>query len=267
MRTPHPDLTPEVLTVAPLARAETIPSSWYTDPYFHGFDRDTLFADAWQYVGHVSQLAEPGDYLSATIADNPVVVIRTAEGDVRAFYNVCRHRGGPLVTERCGTARMLQCQYHGWTYRLDGSLRGVPRFDRTELFDKRDYGLVPIRLATWQGLLFVHLGDAPDPSLATLLDGIANRIAPIRLDGLPFYERITYDVACNWKVYVDNYLEGYHLPLVHPELCNVLDYRAYQTETFRYYSLQHSPIQASDNGPYGSTGNDDQAFSTSSSRT
>lgn len=246
-----PDFSPETLRVDPLARAETIPSSWYTAPEFHAFERDALFLRSWIYACHESQLPDPGDYVTATVAENPVIVVRGRDGGLRAFYNVCRHRGGPLATDECGNGRMLKCRYHGWTYELDGSLRGVPRFDHTELFDKKEYGLVPVKVAVWQGIVFVNLtgqGTAPDEITA----GIAERIAPMRLDGLKFYRRVNYDVACNWKVYVDNYLEGYHIPLVHPELCRVLDYGSYVTETYPYYSLQYSPFRdAGEDNVYG----------------
>jgi choline monooxygenase len=237
-----PDLTPEALAVRPLEQAETIPSSWYTDPRVLPFEQEAVFLRSWQYAAHEAQLPAPGAYLTATVAENPLLLVRDRDGGVRAFYNVCRHRGGPLAMEACGHASVLQCKYHGWTYRLDGTLRGVPRFDRTELFDKRDYGLVPVPVQAWEGLLFVHLAGDAAP-LETVLGGIRERIAPLRLGGLRFYRRDTYDVACNWKAYVDNYLEGYHIPLVHPELCKVLDYRAYVTETAAHYSLQHSPLR------------------------
>jgi len=246
-----PDLTPETLSIQPLARAETIPSSWYVDPAFHAFDRERIFAGSWQYVGHEAQLPNPGDYLSAEVAGNPLVVVRGGDGVVRAFYNVCRHRGGPLVMDAGGCTKVLQCKYHGWTYRLDGSLRGVPRFNRTELFDKADYGLVAVTLQIWQGLLFVHLGGDPPP-LAVILDGITERIGAIDLRAMRFFRRVPYDVDCNWKVYVDNYLEGYHIPLVHPDLLNVLDVRRYVTETHPTYSLQYSPFRQADAAnPYG----------------
>lgn len=244
-----PDVREEDLRVVPLPRAETIPSSWYVDPRLHDFEREAVFARTWQYVGHAARLSAPGDYLQATVAGNPLLVVRGQDDALRAFYNVCRHRGGPLVTTPCGRAKVLQCKYHGWTYLLDGSLRGVPRFDRTELFDRKDYGLVPVPVQAWQGLLFVDLTGAAPP-LAAVLDGIADRIAPMRLDATRFHTRVDYEVACNWKVYVDNYLEGYHIPLVHPELCDALDYRAYVTETHRYHSLQYSPFSGREN-PYG----------------
>jgi choline monooxygenase len=235
-------ISPSDLEVVPLERSDTIPSSWYTDERVLAFERDAVFGRTWQYVGHESQLASAGDYILGEVAGNPLIVLRNAEGDMRCFYNVCRHRGGPLAMEPCGHVTMLQCKYHGWTYRLDGSLRGVPRFDRSELFDKRDFGLKPVRLQSWEGILFVDLsGEAPP--LEEVLGGIRERIAPLRPAASVFHHRDVHHVACNWKAYVDNYLEGYHIPLVHPELTKVLDYRAYRTETFDQYSLQHSPLR------------------------
>lgn len=252
-----PNFNAEALAIQPLERAETIPSSWYVDPGFHTLDREVLFSRTWQFVGHQNQFVGPGAYRSATVARNPLVVVRGKDGVIRAFYNVCRHRGGPLVTDACGHTSMLKCHYHGWTYRLDGMLRGVPRFDRTELFDKKDYGLIPVRLENWRGLLFAVL-DGDPPPLSEMLDGIAERIAPLRLDALEFYRRDTYPVGCNWKVYVDNYLEGYHVPLVHPELVKRLDYRTYTTETARWYSLQQSGFRPGGDGLY--SGAEEQAF-------
>lgn len=241
-----PDVTPQTLAVSPLERAETIPSAWYTDTRFHDFEQEHIFARTWQYAGAASQIPATGDFMRTSVAGNPLVLVRAEGGHIHAFYNVCRHRGGPLAMEEQGHVKMLQCKYHGWTYCLDGSLRGVPRFNRTELFDKKDYGLVPVAVRCWQGLLFVNLDEAPvEPD--TILAGIAERIAPQRLDTMQFYRRVEYDVACNWKVYMDNYMEGYHIPLVHPELCKVLDYSSYVTETHPHYSLQYSPFRSGDN--------------------
>lgn len=241
--TRFPQIAASDLVVQPLERSETIPSAWYVDPAFDELDQRAVFERTWQYVGPVSRLEQPGDYVSATVAGDPVVVLRDREGTLRAFYNVCRHRGGPLVTSERGSVRMLQCQYHGWTYQLDGMLRGVPRFDRTDLFDRRDYGLVPLEVGVWQGLVFVRISPDGGYDLPVVLDGISETVAPIRLDDMIFDRRVTYDIACNWKVYADNYLEGYHLPIVHPDLCDVLSYADYVTDTFEHYSLQHSPIR------------------------
>ncbi len=244
----YPALAAEDLVSTPIERSWTIPSRWYTDPAFHALDRDAIFARTWQGVGHLAQVQEPGMYFTTTVADGPVIVLRDKEGVLRAFHNVCRHRGGPLATEPTGCVNALTCQYHGWTYLLDGTLRGVPRWDRVDLFDKKDYGLVPIRVETWQDQVFVNL-QADAAPLARYLDGVAERIAPIRLDRMTFAKRIDYEVACNWKVYVDNFLEGYHVPYVHPELMKMYDFRKYTTETFEHYSLQWSPLAPGD-APY-----------------
>jgi choline monooxygenase len=228
------------LEIVPVERSETIPSAWYVDPAFHEFDLRAIFSQTWQYIGHGSKLRNPGNQIVGTAADNPVVVLRDKENQLRAFYNVCRHRGGPLALEDC-QASVLQCKYHGWTYLLDGSLRGTPKFDRTELFDKKDYGLTSLELDAWEDLVFVRT-DAGGLPLAKIFEGIKERIAPNRLSTKHFHSRVVYDVNCNWKVYVDNYLEGYHLPLVHPELTTMLDYQNYVTETHDQCSLQYSAI-------------------------
>ncbi|MFN0157341.1 MAG: aromatic ring-hydroxylating oxygenase subunit alpha [Bacteroidota bacterium] len=241
-----PDFSEELLASEPLERAQTIPSTWYTAPEYFEFEKECIFSRSWQNVGHVSQVAKAGDHIIATVADNPVIVVRGKDNVLRAFYNVCRHRGGPLATCNGNTEHVLQCHYHGWTYFFDGQLRGVPDWDRVELFDKKDYGLVPIRLECWEGLIFVNLAASPEPLLKSF-GGIVERIAPMNLGAMKFHRRITYDVQCNWKVYADNYLEGYHLPIVHPELSKMLDYRQYVTEVFERYSLQHSPFSGKEN--------------------
>jgi len=243
-----PPIDPADLEVRPVERAETIPARWYTDPAFGPLEQHAVFARTWQHVGHVSQLPETGDHLTAMIAGKPVIVVRAGDGGIHAFYNVCRHRGGPIALKD-GHAEMLQCRYHGWTYRLDGMLRGVPHFNRTELFDRKDYGLIPVRLAEWQGLLFVHLQESPE-SLGAFVRGIDERLGDMRLGGLHFAGRTDYEARCNWKVYVDNYLEGYHVPHVHPELCSLYDFQAYRTEIYDWYSLQVGPLAGKET-PYG----------------
>src|SRR5438309_969093 len=156
-----------------------------------------------------------------------------------------RHRGGPLAMKD-GNADMLICKYHGWTYRLDGMLRGVPHFNRVELFDKRDYGLTPVHLAEWEGLVFVSLAERPKP-LETYLKDIRERVAPTHIGKLTFARRVDYDVRANWKVYVDNYLEGYHVPYVHPELYSLYDYEGYVTEVHDWYSVQVGPLTGDSN--------------------
>ncbi len=234
------------LSAPPIERAWTIPSDWFTDETFFNIDRELVISRSWQYIGPAERVREHGQYLTADIAGNPIVVVRDKDGILRGFYNVCRHRGGPLVTEEHGCVKALQCKYHGWTYWLDGMLRGVPEFDRVDLFDKKDYGLIPVAVCEWQGLLFISL-DEQVPPIEEFFSGIRERIAPADLMRMQFHQRISYDIACNWKVYVDNYLEGYHVPIVHPELNKLIDYRRYVTETFRWYSLQYTPFLAEEN--------------------
>ncbi len=244
-------IDPSRLAPETVARAETIPSAWYTDATFHAADSDFIHARTWQGIGHAAQVDQAGQYFIATVAGDPVIVVRGSDHVLRAFYNVCRHRGGPLATED-GCAKALQCRYHGWTYLLDGTLRGVPAMDRTELFDRADHGLVPLRVDAWEGLVFVTL-DSNTPPLEQFVGGIAERIAPVRLGDFRFAREVQYEVAANWKVYVDNFLEGYHVPYVHPELAKLYDYQRYTTEVFPWYSLQHAPLTG-DNALYSRDG-------------
>jgi choline monooxygenase len=226
----------------PLERASTIPSAWYRERSVFDLEQQAVFSRTWQYAGFVARLAEVGSQFCTEIAGEPVLLVRGKDSKLRAFYNVCRHRGGPIVMED-GCSSMLQCKYHGWTYTLDGMLRGVPDFDRVELFDKRDFGLVPIELEEWNGHLFVRLSNSGEPLLSTLA-GIAERTRNAELKTLTHYKRDAYDIQCNWKVYVDNYLEGYHVPIVHPELFRIYDFNRYVTETRGLWSLQSSPLGA-----------------------
>ncbi|MCL7960140.1 MAG: aromatic ring-hydroxylating dioxygenase subunit alpha [marine benthic group bacterium] len=239
------DVAEELKGRPALARAETIPSAWFTEPRFHQLDSEAIFARTWQGVGHEGRLAELGSWFVADVAGDPVVVVRDRSGELRAFYNVCRHRGGPLATaDGCG--RVLQCEYHGWTYQLDGTLRGVPHWNLVELFDREDYGLVPIQVQSWEGQIFVNLDPGAVP-LDQVLRGISERISPVRPGQMQNYRRVEYDVRANWKVYVENFLEGYHVPIVHPELMTLYDFRSYKTETREWYSLQTSELTNEEN--------------------
>lgn len=245
----QPDIDPSDLEQEPLPRAQTIPSHWYHSDEILNFEKEHLFSKFWQLACHENQLPESGDMYTLEVAGNPILIVRDREHNLRAFYNVCKHRGGPVAVRK-GTTSVLQCKYHGWTYMLDGSLRGVPQFNKVDLFDKKDFGLEPIELKLWQGLVFINLAHNKQP-LNYFLDGISKRIHPLRLDGFKHYTDQSYKIKCNWKVYVDNFLEGYHIPIVHPELAKLLDYRNYTVETKPWYSLQHSPLKEEDN-IYGS---------------
>ncbi|MFO0851724.1 MAG: SRPBCC family protein [Gemmataceae bacterium] len=232
----------------PLNRARTLPNTWYTDPRVLEIERKAVFGASWQCVGRREQVAEPGQYLTADIAGEPVLVVRGEDGTLRGFFNVCRHRAAPLLTEPCGAATKLRCRYHGWTYDLAGRLRGTPEFDGVCEFEKADNGLVPVgAVGEWGPFVWAHLDEPREPLEAFLAPFPAWAAGRRCLDGLAFAARKEYLLACNWKVYVDNYLDGgYHVNTVHPGLAGVLDYREYKTETWANVSLQSSPLKPAD---------------------
>ncbi len=229
----------------PLALAETIPASWYFDEgvYFH--ERQTVFGGNWVVVGRVDQVRDAGQYLTAEVAGEPIVVVRGRDGLLRAFFNVCRHHAAAVCTEPAGRATALKCPYHGWTYGLDGELKGVPEFDGVCDFDKSKSGLVPVRVGVWEHFVFVCL-DSNAGELADFLGELPMRVAPLGLGTMKFVDRRTYDLNCNWKVFVDNYLDGgYHVPHIHQGLGSVLDYSAYTIENFGRCCVQSSPLDSS----------------------
>lgn len=231
----------------PLEQARTIPSSWYVDPQLFAVERRHVFS-GWQAVGRTDQLERPGSFLTADLAGEPVLVLRGEDGELRAFFNVCRHRAAPLLTQPQGTVSKLRCRYHGWTYDLAGRLRGTPEFDGVADFCREENGLVPMPVATWGPLVWVqpHPGPADQP-LDAFLAPLTERTRGLGLDKLRFVERRTYDLACNWKVYVDNYLDGgYHINTVHPGLAGVLDYSQYRSDLYENASVQLSPLKPDD---------------------
>jgi len=229
-----------------LALASTLPSHWYTDPSFLEQEKEKVFARTWQLVGRVEQAAAPGDYFTATIGDEPVVIVRGADEKLRAMSNVCRHRAGP-VTIGQGKCNVFQCRYHGWSYALDGRLLGTPEFDGVECFSKEANRLPEFKVDVWGPLVFVNL-DSDCAPLSETLEDLPARLADRDLASMRLAARKDWYIDCNWKVYVDNYLEGYHIPIVHPSLMRELDYARYRTETRRFYSIQHSPIKRVDAG-------------------
>lgn len=246
MKTPA-DFDPADYRSLTLESATTLPAVSYADPGFHAFEREAVFARNWQLVTRAAKLKDAGDHVVAEIAGRPVILVRSEDRVLRGFFNVCRHRAGPLALTD-GNAKQLQCKYHGWTYTLAGQLRAAHEMQDAQGFDKSCIHLDGIEVTEWEGLVFAAL-KLPAAPLEQLMAGIRERIRPIELAKFGFHSSVTYDVACNWKAYVDNYLEGYHLPHVHPGLNKLLDYREYTTQTAEWYSYQHSPLDGSQ-GPY-----------------
>lgn len=235
--------SPPSRSPTPLARASTLPSHLYLDADVLEREKERIFGRTWQLVARGDELARVGDFVPGTILDEPIVITRGLDGDLRGFYNVCRHRAGQVALTR-GNRKSLQCRYHGWTYGLDGCLRAAPEMEDTEDFRKEDFGLLPISVEAWGPFVFANL-DAAAPPLLEAMGAIPAEVAQAGYDvtDMRLVERRDYVIECNWKVYVDNYLEGYHLPIAHPGLFKEVDYDAYRVETFRYYSKQHAPIR------------------------
>jgi choline monooxygenase len=233
--------------------AQTLASQFYTDPSILEIEKARIFRRTWQLVGTLDHACGEVNGLKRTIADReaffttevagePIVVVRDKEGTLRAFSNVCRHRAGPIA-QGSGCKNVLRCGYHGWTYTLDGRLIGTPDVEGVEFFDRSTMGMVPLLLETWEQFIFVNFDHGAEP-LSAYLGDIPEQTRGFQFAGLKFAERRDYVLNCNWKVYVDNYLEGYHIPIAHPGLMREIDYSQYRTGTFRYHSQQFAPIRA-----------------------
>jgi choline monooxygenase len=220
-----------------LAFASTLPSNYYIDPSVLASENRNVFARMWQLVGRAGQVAEKGQFFTTAVADEPLLIVRGDDGELRALSNVCRHRGGPVAKGE-GKRPVLQCGYHGWTYALDGSLLRTPEMEGIECFDRQAVALPRFQIDGWNDLLFVNL----DPAAPPLRDFLGD-LAAVSFGGFRLAARKEWFVNCNWKVYVDNYLEGYHIPIVHPSLFREIDYPNYRTETRGNYSIQYAPLK------------------------
>jgi len=246
---------------AALPEASTIPAPWYVDARIAELEAQTVFSKTWQMVGRLEQVEKSGQFVAASVAGEPIVVVRGNDGVLRGFYNVCRHHAAAVVTEPCGQASILHCPYHGWNYGLDGSLKGIPEFDGVRNFERQQNGLVSVKAETWEKFIFVNLDPQAAP-LKDFLGGLVKRVAPLSVSKLHYFDSRTYDIHCNWKVFVDNYLDGgYHVPHLHKGLSSVLDYKEYTIENEDRYCLQSSPMVAGkDDAATASTRQGDRAW-------
>jgi choline monooxygenase len=246
---------------APLSEASTIPAPWYVDDRIAELENKTVFSNTWQMVGRAEQVEEPGQFVSAIVAGEPIVVVRGNDRTLRGFYNVCRHHAAAVVTEKCGQAQLLHCPYHGWNYGLDGALKGMPEFDGVKNFERQQNGLRPVKAAVWEKFVFVNLTSEAS-SIEDFFGGFVKRVAPLQVTKLHYFDSRTYDIHCNWKVFVDNYLDGgYHVPHLHKGLNSVLDYKEYTIENEDRYCLQSSPMVAcSEDAATGATRQGDRAW-------
>jgi len=240
---------------APLAEALTIPSSWYTDERVFQLEQQTVFANSWQAAARLDQVLDPGCYATTEIAGEPIVIVRGNEGELRGFFNVCRHHAAAVMTEPEGQANQMRCPYHGWTYSLAGELKGTPDFGGVCSFDRAENGLAPVEIAVWEKWVFVRLAGKQNPSLndsnSSLTEflghSLLSQIGVLGFEKLHWLERRRYTLNCNWKVFVDNYLDGgYHVPHLHKGLDSVLDYSSYTIENGDRFCLQSSPMVSPD---------------------
>ena len=242
-----------------IARAFTLPAPLYSSEETYAEEKTKIFSSTWQVVGHVRQALNPGDYFTFDLIGEPLLIVRADDGVLRGFYNVCRHRAGNPATG-CGNRKVFRCGYHGWTYGLDGSLLATPEFQGVEDFAPKDFGLASVRLEEWSNSIFVNLDREARP-LRESLGELPAQAEKFAFRSMKFSERRTYDMHCNWKTYIDNYLEGYHVPSVHPSLNREIDYNAYTVEPYAKYIRQWTPIRGAQQGDapprrYPQSGND-----------
>ncbi|GAC1380285.1 MAG: aromatic ring-hydroxylating dioxygenase subunit alpha [Ktedonobacteraceae bacterium] len=209
--------------------ASTLPGRYYYNPVIYEQEQERIFSQMWVCVGHSEAFTSPGAYRVVTVGKESVIVVRNRENVLQAFLNVCRHRGSRLCTEAVGQLKgSIQCKYHAWTYDLDGRLIGAPNVLNNEHFERTAYGLVPVALEIWQGLIWLHLAEKPTPVAAQLDGPILERFGSyVQFDrygigNLRVGKTISYDVQANWKLLLENFMECYHCGPMHPELCQLL---------------------------------------------
>ncbi|MDP8911217.1 MAG: Rieske 2Fe-2S domain-containing protein [Actinomycetota bacterium] len=227
-----------------IERGSTLPADWYTDPGVLAHEHERIFRRAWQYVSPLERVSRPGDFVTARLGEVPVVVCRDERGTLRAFANVCRHRGAEVVLDACGNRRSLQCHYHAWTYGLDGRLRAAPRANEQDGFDKSELSLHALPVEAWGPFVFVN----PDPDAAAFADALGElprlvAAAGLELERLRPRDHAEYEIAANWKVVVDNYLECYHCPVAHPSFTDLIDLDDYELVEYPTFSIQQGRLR------------------------
>jgi Rieske 2Fe-2S family protein len=212
------DLEP---ALRPFGQSRMLPRDAYTSPRVFAFEQERFFAGSWTCVGREGDLEATGDQRAVRVGGAGVLLVRGTDGRARAFANTCRHRGHELLgVGEQATRRTVLCPYHAWTYDLDGSLRVAPGFREHAEFRPTEHGLVELPLESWQGFLFVN-GSGDAPPFAEHVGALDELVAPYQPARLVPLASHAYDLACNWKVVLENYHECYHCPLIHPELCQV----------------------------------------------
>ncbi len=222
-----------------MSTTPTAPATWYTDPVQYDQERWRIFGREWCAVGDTEQVGEHGHYIARVVAGFPLVIVND-QGTLRGFHNVCRHRAGPLVDDGGGQCRSFVCRYHGWAYQLDGHLLSARDFG--EDVRAENFSLLPVRVDTWRGIVFVSLSNDTAP-LAEWLGGLVAHSADFDTSGLVVTHRSEHRIAANWKVYAENYQEGYHIPLVHPGLNKQIVSSHYEVEIEGAVTVHRAPTR------------------------
>ena len=227
----------------PTATGEALDPRLYTDPAVLQAEQRLIFEHTWQLAGHISALREAGSYITCRAGNQPVLVVRDDKGELRAYRNICRHRASRLLSGSGQCKGAIRCRYHGWTYRFDGTLIGVPEaLAYGERLDKSALPLLPARVEEMCGLVFINLDMRAAP-LAELVGDLPQRLAPYRIETLESFAHSTDIQPANWKVLAENYLEGYHVPIAHPGLMRLYDYKRYLTDTHEHYAWFDAPLR------------------------
>lgn len=239
-----------------LEQGWTLPANWYTDPNILQQEQEAIFKRTWQFVGHMQNVAQPGDYFTTRCAHVPIVITRDLDGIVRGFVNVCRHRSAEVALG-AGNRSTLQCPYHAWTYGLDGTLHHAPRCDRERQFNPTELALIPVKVECWESFIFVNL-DLNAPPLHQYLGALPEVIASsgVNIKALKLHKRTEFDMAANWKVVAENYLECYHCPSSHTEFCKVIevDPAQYLAQAIDNTLIAKAPLHQSNHWPYDARG-------------
>jgi choline monooxygenase len=223
--------------------AMTFPASMYRDPAVYERERAQVFGREWIVFARTEQLTRPGSCVAGVVAGYPLVLVVDRDGELRGFHNVCRHRAGPLVDDGEGRASGFVCRYHGWSYDTNGRLLNPRDFaDSSEGLDRDAFSLFPLRAERWRNLVFVNL-DASAPPLLDDLSAFFAEADPFPIESFRHGGELAHDLDCNWKTYVDNYLEGYHIPFVHPELNREIDARRYSVTVGDRYCRHSAPTR------------------------
>lgn len=238
-------MTLQKTTVSHTGALPTLPYSLYTDPRILELEKEKIFSKAWNYVGHTSQVSKPGDYFTCEAAGEPIIVVRDQDGTLRAFYNVCPHRATKLEKEAAGHKKILQCSYHGWTFQLNGQLHKAPNFKESDDFCSGAHCLKSVRVETQASLIFVNLDENAAPLAETYADFFEDIGQFGFLGKLKKHEVKQRIIKCNWKAFIDNFLECDHCPIAHPGFVATLDMSKYNIINVPYCNIQGSSVKQS----------------------